>query len=78
MCSYRRVESKITSALKKANIAAIVTFAKNGLNRISKNDFNGEGQIYIINSFIENGIEIIQKIISPIIGEKSARIQSPS
>lgn len=61
MCSYRRVGSKISNALQKADVAVIVTHARNGLKNINKDDFSGEGQIFIVNTFIENGIDIMQK-----------------
>lgn len=61
MCSYRRVGSKISNALQKADVAVIVTHARNGLKNINKDDFSGEGQIFIVNTFSENGIDIMQK-----------------
>ena len=61
MCSYRRIGSKISNALQKADVAVIVTHARNGLKNINKDDFSGEGQIFIVNTFSENGIDIMQK-----------------
>ena len=56
----------------------MLNMQKNIITNLSKENFSGEGHTSVINTFIENDIDIMQKIISPIIGEKSARIRSPN
>lgn len=61
MCSFRNVEANAKNALDKADIAVIVTYAKNGLNNVSKKNVSSKGLVYLINSFVDNGVEIMQK-----------------
>ena len=64
MCSYKRVESKASEALKKADITVIITNSAKGLYRVHKNDIKGNGEVILINSFTDNGVDIMQKISS--------------
>ena len=62
MCSYKRVESKASEALKKAYITVIITSSAKGLYRVHKNYIKGNGEVILINSFTDNGVDIMQKI----------------
>ena len=61
MCSYKRVESKASEALKKADITVIMTSSAKGLYRVHKNDIKGNGEVILINSFTDNGVELLIK-----------------
>ena len=64
MCSPKSVESKASKALSKADIAVIITNAEIGLEKVFKKNIIGEGEIFLINTYTGNGIDIIKKITS--------------
>ena len=64
MCSYMNVQNKASNALAKADIAVIITNAEIGLEKVFKKNIIGEGEIFLINTYTGNGIDIIKKITS--------------
>ena len=77
MCSPKSVESKASKALSKADIAVIITFTRKGLNKVNTNNIFGKGEVFILNTYTDNGVEFLTKN-SPNHWRKSARIRSPS
>ena len=64
MCSYMNVQNKAFNALAKADIAVTITNAEIGLEKVFKKNIIGEGDIFLINTYTGNGIDIIKKITS--------------
>ena len=58
------VQNKAFNALAKADIAVIITNAEIGLEKVFKKNIIGEGEIFLINTYTGNGIDIIKKITS--------------
>ena len=61
MCSPKSVESKASKALSKADIAVIITFTSKGLNKVNTNNIFGKGEVFILNTFTDNGVEFLTK-----------------
>lgn len=63
-CFFTNVQKKASEALRKADIAVIITHAEKGLGKVYKKNIVGDGEVYIVNTFTENGLDIIKKITS--------------
>ena len=61
MCSPKSVESKASKALSKADIAVIITFTRKGLNKVNTNNIFGKGEVFILNTYTDNGVEFLTK-----------------
>ena len=61
MCSPKSVESKASKALSKADIAVIITFTRKGLNKVNTNNIFGKGEVFILNTYADNGVELLIK-----------------
>ena len=61
MCSPKSVESKASKALSKADIAVIITFTRKGLNKVNTNNIFGKGEVFILNTYTDNGVELLIK-----------------
>ena len=47
--------------MSKADIAVIITFTRKGLNKVNTNNIFGKGEVFILNTYTDNEVELLIK-----------------